>query len=293
MAVYAIGDVHGCLPELKALLVAVAFHPARDRLWFVGDLINRGPDSLGVLRLVKGLGERAVVVMGNHEGRLLASLSGCQDPGMASFVQELSAAPDAVALTAWLRGVPLFHDEPDLGVAMVHAGLSPLWSLEDARELSTELGRVLRDPHASRPFFQEWDDTILAASIPAEDRINRLRFAFSIMTRLRMCTADGQPLWPNHPLVAGLTNPYAFAPSESIRAADFPFRPWYVLRPSGEQARIVYGHWAAAGLTLNTRTWGLDSGCVYGGKLTALRLDQPESSPIQVCCPQYVKPESF
>ncbi|MEO5363207.1 MAG: symmetrical bis(5'-nucleosyl)-tetraphosphatase [Magnetococcus sp. DMHC-8] len=292
MAVYAIGDVHGCLAELHALLAAIAFQPGRDRLWFVGDLINRGPDSLGVLRLVRGLGEQVVAVMGNHEGRAVAGFSGLEDRGLLPFLQALRAAPDGRALTAWLRARPLFHCDQDLGLGVVHAGLVPTWSLADVRAYSAALGRILRDERASRTFFQEWDSARLEEEEPAGDTLDRLRFAFAVMTRLRLCSPDGRPLWPNNPLVAGLANPYAFVPSAAPATPEFPFRPWFELRPEGERARIVYGHWAAAGLTLHDQSWGLDSGCVYGGKLTAMRLDHPDHPITQVICPQYVVPES-
>ncbi|MBF0401851.1 MAG: symmetrical bis(5'-nucleosyl)-tetraphosphatase [Magnetococcales bacterium] len=292
MAVYAIGDVHGCLSELKQLLAAIAFHPEHDHLWFVGDFINRGPDSLGTLRFIRELGDRAVVVMGNHEGRAVAGLCGWEDNGLAPFLQELRSAPDALELEHWLRRIPLFHCDQSLGIGMVHAGLSPTWSLDEVRGLSLALGKVFADPDTSRRFFLEWDNAILDQEMPQDDSLDRLRFAFAIMTRLRMCSADGRPLWPNHPLVAGLANPYAFVPSSAPQSPDFPFRPWFELRPEQERARIVYGHWAAAGLTINPQAWGLDSGCVYGGKLTAMRLDHPDRQITQVVCPRYVTPES-
>lgn len=293
MAIYAIGDVHGCFSELDTLLTAIHFNPACDHLWFVGDFINRGPDSLGTLRFIQGLGDRAVVVMGNHEGRAVASLSGLEDSGLDPFVQALRAAPDALELEAWLRRIPLFHCDRTLGIGMVHAGLSPAWSLEEVRALSLELSQILSDPQASQSFFMGWDTTLLDGERPQEERVDRLRFAFAVMTRLRMCTPDGRPLWPDHPLVAGLPNPYAFLPAATLQLPEFPFRPWFELRPEQEKTRIVYGHWAAAGLTLSPHAWGLDSGCVYGGKLTALRLDHPDHPLTQIDCPRYIQPESF
>ncbi|MBF0462189.1 MAG: symmetrical bis(5'-nucleosyl)-tetraphosphatase [Magnetococcales bacterium] len=290
MAIYVIGDVHGCLPELNALLAAIAFRPKRDRLWFVGDLVNRGPDSLGVLRLVRGLGKRAVVVMGNHEGRVIAALSG---GGAHPVAQALRAAPDGAELETWLRALPLLHYDQSLGVGMVHAGLSPTWTLAEAGRLASAVSQILQDTHASQAFFQEWEGTLLDEEPSPTEPIHRLRFAFALMTRLRLCTPAGVPLWPNHPLVAGLANPYAFVPASGQAAPDFPFRPWFELRPRSENVRFVYGHWAAAGLTLNHNTWGLDSGCVYGGKLTAMCLDHPERPVTQVVCPAYVVPEAF
>ncbi|MBF0185077.1 MAG: symmetrical bis(5'-nucleosyl)-tetraphosphatase [Magnetococcales bacterium] len=292
MAVYAIGDVHGCLPELKQLLSAIRFDPETDQLRFVGDLVNRGPDSIGVIRFVRSLGAQAVTVMGNHEGRILAALSGWPaDKGIMPLVQQLRAATDGPELIQWLQAMPLFHCDRSLAFGMVHAGLSPAWSLNDVRALSKEISTVLQDDEQSREFFLNWDDTVLDNPEDENDPLSRLRFAYAVMTRIRLCTAQGQPLWPNNPLLAGVSNPYAFVPNEESKAADFPYRPWFELRPEAEQARIIYGHWAAAGMTLNRKSFGLDSGCVYGGKLTALQLDDPDLAVYQISCPQYVTPE--
>ena len=288
MAVYAIGDVHACLPELNALLAAIDFHPQRDRLWFVGDLINRGPDSLETLRFVRALGDRATVVMGNHEGRAVVGLSGWSDKGLTTFLHALKTAPDAVELEAWLRNIPLFHCDRTLGISMVHAGISPTWCIEDVCWLSKALGDIFRDPNMSRAFFQGQDGFSLEKEPPNAQKIERLRFAFSIMTRLRMCTPEGDPLWPTNPLLAGLSNPHAFVPSKHLQS---PFLPWFELRPKGESMKIIYGHWAAAGLKRNANTWGLDSGCVYGGQLTAMRLDHPDHPITQSPCQRYIIPD--
>ena len=287
MAIYAIGDVHACLSELTNLLAAIDFQPQRDRLWFVGDFINRGPESLQTLRFIRLLGDDVTVVMGNHEGRAIAALSGWHDAGLASFLQALQTAPDAAELEMWLRNIPLYHCDQTLGIGMVHAGISPAWSMKDVCWLSREVSQILRDPKMSQVFFQNRDDFALPAEPAGTNKIQRLRFAFSIMTRIRMCTPEGSPLWPTHPLLAGLANPYAFVLSEDIA---LPFRPWFELRPQGEGVKIVYGHWAAAGLNLNANTWGLDSGCVYGGKLTAIRLDHPDYPITQVDCQRYINP---
>ncbi|MBF0097845.1 MAG: symmetrical bis(5'-nucleosyl)-tetraphosphatase [Magnetococcales bacterium] len=293
MAIYAIGDVHGCLGELQALLQEIRFDPERDRLRFVGDLVNRGPDSVGVVRFVRSLGERAVAVMGNHEGRILAALVGWPaDRGIMPLVAQLRSAPDSAELIQWLRSMPLFHCDRALAFGMVHAGLSPTWSLSDVRALSKEITAVMQNEEQSREFFLNWDDTVLDNPEDESDPLSRLRHAYAVMTRIRLCTKSGHPLWPNNPLLAGVSNPYAFVPTEESKAADFPYRPWFELRPEAEQARIVYGHWAAAGMTINPKSYGLDSGCVYGGKLTALQLDDPDLPVFQVSCPQYVTPES-
>lgn len=289
MAIYAIGDVHACLPALNALLSELDFCPDRDRLWFVGDLINRGPESLKTLRFVRSLGDRAVVVMGNHEGRAVAGLSGWDDPGLALFLFELKNSADAVELETWLRNIPLFHYDETLGIGMVHAGLSPSWTQEEVCRLSNRLNQIFLDPQQSRLFFQESSHFSLVEEPSRDKEMDHLRFAFSIMTRIRMCTQEGSPLWPNHPLLAGLANPYAFANMANMPSSFFP---WFELRPKEERLNIVYGHWAAAGLMLKRKTWGLDSGCVYGGQLSAIRLDHPDHAIFQVPCQQYALPEA-
>lgn len=285
MALYAIGDVHACLPALNTLLADINFHPEKDRLWFVGDFINRGPNPMETLHFIRNLGDRAIIVLGNHEGRAIASLSGWHDQEMDSFLQKLKADPDATALENWLRNIPLFHHDKALGICMVHAGLAPAWHMEDACRLSDAVGQVLRDPEQSRVFFQDQGGFDAETEPPREKNMAHLRFAFSIMTRIRMCTREGNPLWPHHPVLAGLANPYAFASSESRISS---YHPWFELRPKDENVTIVYGHWAAAGLNLNTHTWGLDSGCVYGGYLTAIRLDHPDHPMTQVPCEPYI-----
>ena len=294
MAVYAVGDIHACQSALNALLETVAFRSGHDRLWFVGDFLNRGPNSLETLRFIKGLGDQAVTVLGNHEGRLIARLSGQKgrqkNPALDALLVELSAAPDAAELEVWLRNIPLFHYDETLDIGMVHAGLSPAWDAGKACELSQVLGKILRDPEKSRVFFQDLDPFFLEKEPSEKGSMNYLRFAFSFMTQIRMCTPEGHPLWPSHPRLASLANPYAL-PSSSMNATLWPFRPWYDCRPQQETMKTVYGHWAAAGLNLKANVWGLDSGCIYGGQLTAIRLDDPDHPIVQVACKQYVTPE--
>lgn len=293
MAVYAIGDVHACLSSLHELLAAVRFHPERDRLWFVGDVVSRGPDFLPTLRFLYALGDRAVVVLGNHEGRLLAALSGHQDRYDDTQAQLLRAAPDALVLERWLRARPLVHLDRTLGFAMVHAGLLPGWRLEQARAWSDALSRVLRRPDMSRIFFQRHAEEEASQESSGQDdggggEMVALRAIFAVMTKIRLCTPDGQPVWPHHPQIAGQADPYAFDPAV---LEGLPFRPWFERRPVDETIKIVYGHWAAAGFRRYGNTWGLDSGCVYGNGLTAVRLDHPDHPITQVSCPQQIAPK--
>jgi len=267
MATYAIGDVQGCADELQALLSTLPFDRARDRLWFVGDLVNRGPKSLAALRFVRSLGEAAVVVLGNHDFHLLCLAEGLAKKRAADTLDEVLAAPDAPQLLAWLRGRPLMHVEG--GYAMVHAGLLPQWSIEKAlglaREVETALrGRRYRDflrnlygaqPRAWRDDLAGWD---------------RLRVVVNAMARLRFCTSEGE-----------------MELSATGKQAPAGFRPWFELRPAKELP-IICGHWSALGLKLTEKLVALDTGCVWGGSLSALRLE--DRGLFQVPCRGYREP---
>ncbi len=252
MATYAIGDVQGCADELDALLAQLRFDATRDRLWFVGDLVNRGPQSLEVLRRVQALGERAVVVLGNHDFHLLRLAEGHARDGAYDTLQAVLAAPDAPRLIAWLRHRSLMHAEG--GYAMVHAGLLPQWSIEKALLLAREVEDALRGPR-----YREF----LGALYGAEPRAwrdalagwDRLRVIVNAMARLRFCTPSGEM-------------------DVQAKGRDAPpgYRPWFELRPAGEAA-IVCGHWSALGLKLTEKLAALDTGCVWGGSLSALRLE--------------------
>ncbi|RMG29346.1 MAG: symmetrical bis(5'-nucleosyl)-tetraphosphatase, partial [Gammaproteobacteria bacterium] len=191
MAVYAIGDVQGCYDDLQRLLERLRFDPAQDRLWFTGDLVNRGPHSLEVLRFVRALGDRAVTVLGNHDLHLLAV---AHDPSRAHPRDTLHAvldAPDGAELIDWLRTRPFLHEDPDLGLALLHAGLPPQWDAETARACAREVERVFSGPdwgafteamYGNEP--DRWDPSLTGT--------DRLRFITNCFTRLRYCTADGR-----------------------------------------------------------------------------------------------------
>lgn len=264
MATYALGDIQGCYDELRALLAHVRFNPGADKLWFVGDLVNRGPKSLEVLRFVRALGDSAVVVLGNHDLHLLTQLEGFERPRKDDTFQDVLEAPDAKALADWLRTRPMMHVEG--GFAMVHAGLLPQWSVEKALLLANEVEAALAAPgyreflanlYGSRP--DQWSDALTSW--------DRLRVIVNAMTRMRFCTAAGQMEF-------------------HAKGAEPPpgFTPWYEAR-KGNEAFLLWGHWSALGLKITDRHAGLDSGCVWGGKLTALRLE--DRQPFQVGCAVY------
>ena len=253
MAVYAIGDLQGCHDELRA-----RFDPATDRLWLVGDLVNRGPGSLATLRTVRALGESCTTVLGNHDLHLLAVASGAGRGRKAGdTLDEVLAAPDRDELLAWLRTRPLLHHDAALGWTMVHAGLAPQWTLDEAlacaREVEAALAAEPREffaqMYGNRP--DRWS-TELAGH-------ERLRFTVNCTTRLRYCGDDGR-------LLLEPKGPPESAPPGAI--------PWF--RAPGRrtrEARIVFGHWSALGWYAGDGVLSLDTGCVWGQRLTAVRLD--------------------
>ena len=271
MTRYAIGDVQGCDDELQALLGLLKFSADRDRLWFVGDLVNRGPKSLATLRRVRALADNAVVVLGNHDLHLLAVAYGSQRRRRSDTLDEVLAAPDRDALLEWLAGCPLAYAEA--GDLMVHAGVVPQWTVALTVKLAREIEAALRrDPrtlfdhmYGNEP--DRWSDALAG--------MDRLRFAINVLTRLRVCTADGR---------VDLT--VKGAPP----APPSPLRPWFEIpgRRSCD-ARVIFGHWSALGLTLRQGVAGLDSGCVWGGALTALDLDA-ERPPVCLPCSGHQRP---
>lgn len=256
MATYAIGDVQGCYDEMRRLLDAAAFDPRQDRLWLVGDLVNRGAQSLAVLRYVRDLGERAVTVLGNHDLHLLVVAAGVRKPHRGDTLDEILAAPDRDELLAWLRAQRLMH--AGSGYAMVHAGLLPQWSIPQALALAREVeaalqgpehGEFLRQMYGNEPV--QWHDGLRG--------YDRLRVVVNAMTRLRLCTGDGVMEFTHK------TGPQGAPPG---------YLPWFdVPGRTSRDTPVLFGHWAALGLTLRDDVLGLDSGCVWGRRLTLVRLE--------------------
>lgn len=266
MSIFAIGDLQGCLASFQALLPQL---PDADRLIFVGDLVNRGPQSLATLRTVKGLVEsgRAVALLGNHDLHLLAVDAGLRPLHDTDTLQEILDAPDRRVLIDWLRGVPLAHAEA--GHLFVHAGVPPQWTLAQTLERAEEVRfRLLRDDYqvflanmyGNKP--HRWHDEL--------DGDDRLRFIVNALTRLRIVERDGR-----------------MRLKFKARALDAPPGTWPWFEHPERASRstpIVFGHWANEGLVRRANVTGIDTGCVWGGQLTALRLD--DGALFQVDCPQ-------
>ena len=262
MATYAVGDIQGCYAEFAALLDEVTFDKRRDALWLLGDLINRGPDSLAVMECVMGLGDRVTTVLGNHDLHFLAIWYGGHPVRSTDTFTDLLAAPEASAAAEWLRRQPFFHHDPSLGCAMVHAGLAPDWSFADAQAASDELMGVLQGPDYKAYFRDLYGDrpNKLNRDLTGMDRWRILTNCF---TRMRLIDAQGA---------------LNFSHKGALSEAPADCRPWYELTngiPAGQ--RLVFGHWAALeGHTGQRNVIALDTGCVWGRSLTALCLENGE-----------------
>lgn len=268
MAVYAIGDVQGCYDPLQRLLAKVDFDPKHDRLWLVGDLVNRGPQSLAVLRFIRSLGNAAVAVLGNHDLTLLAVAEGYSRLRPKDTFQDILRAPDRDELLNWLRQRPLIHYDPELNFLVVHAGLAPQWDLQQALACASEVEEVLRGPD-----YREF----LAAMFGNEPRLwhddlsgmERLRCITNYLTRLRFCTDEGA---------------LSFTHKGALGSQPAALKPWFEAPGRcNTDINIVFGHWAALGFYRHRQMgiYALDSGCVWGNALTALRLDD---APEQIYC---------
>lgn len=266
MSTYAIGDVQGCDRELGELLARLRFNADRDRLWFVGDLVNRGPASLAVLRRVRALRDNAVTVLGNHDLHLVAVALGAAELRRDDTLRRVLTARDRDALIEWLVSLPLLHEDPHLRMTMVHAGLPPQWTPGMARVCAREAesalradpGRFVRRMYGDLP--RRWSRSLEGAA--------RLRFIVNCLTRMRYVGSDGS-------LELGEKG----APSRAARGLS----PWFARRDARWRGnRIVFGHWSTLGFLRNRHVIALDTGCVWGGRLTAVSLEDPERPPIAV-----------
>ena len=275
MALYAIGDLQGCHTEFLALLEQLRFDPARDRIWLTGDLVNRGPDSLEVLRAVSSLGEAATVVLGNHDLHLLAMAWAPQSVRRREpELQAVLDAPDAGELLAWLATRPLLHRDDAVGWTLIHAGLPPQWSLAQAESCAREVEAALRD-HPAELLADMYGDLPDRWS-PALAGAERLRFAVNCLTRLRFVDAAGR-------LLTGLKGPIGSAPPGALPWFRHPAR-------ATRDDRTLFGHWSALGYLAEPGLRCLDTGCVWGGALCAIRLDR-EDEPLLLPCRGSLRPK--
>lgn len=272
MAVFAIGDVQGCEAALRELLERIRFNPDEDRLWFAGDLVNRGPHSLEVLRFVRGLGESAISVLGNHDLHLLATAAGIRPP--CEDLRPVLEAEDGPDLLDWLRRRPLLHHDEDLGYVIVHAGLHPQWTLDCAIGYAREVEEILAGDHYAELLASMYGNRPAHWSEKATES-ERRRLIINIFTRMRYLAADGSLDFRHN-------GPPGSQPDGLL--------PWF--EAPGRRNReeyILFGHWSTLGRVEAPGIYPLDSGCVWGGKLTALRLDD-EGGWYSIPCKQRRKP---
>lgn len=269
MATYAIGDLQGCFDDLQRLLAHIGFDTNQDFLWFTGDLVNRGPGSLPCLRFVRELGERALTVLGNHDLSLLATAAGFRTLRAGDTLNEILEAPDREELLHWLRHRPLLHMDSALRYTLVHAGLPPQWSIGDAVAYAREVEAVLQSErhldllanmYGNQPDC--WSDTL--------EGFDRWRFIINCFTRLRFCSPAGR-------LDLTIKGDPGSQPGGLL--------PWFqVPGRRSREAKIIFGHWSTLGCVQEQNVYSLDTGCVWGGKLTAMRLDIAEPEYFNVDC---------
>lgn len=263
MATYAIGDVQGCYPELQRLLDKLRFDPAQDHLWFCGDLVNRGGQSLETLRFLHGLRERIVVTLGNHDLSLLAIAQRKPDAQarVNPELREVLFADDAPVLFEWLRSQKLLHHDEQLGWTMVHAGLAPSWTLRQALRSAQEIERELTSPRHPRLLRNLFGNRPAAWSSRLQG-IERMRASINTFTRMRYCDIQGRIDFEGKG-IPGTQKPGMY--------------PWFeVPGMRRRDTRVVCGHWSALGRFAGLGVYAIDTGCVWGGQLTALRLDSEE-----------------
>ena len=258
MAVYWVGDIHGCYDEFRHLLREMAFDPARDELLLTGDIIGRGPKPLDTVRYIMDLGDRATFVLGNHDLNFLAIVYGFREPKRKDMLQDLLNSPDLEDIAEWFSGAPLAFRHPRVPVCLVHAGIIPEWDIGDAVRFSGEAERVLGHPVSRSRFLQNMFADTPDRWDPGLAGIDRIRFIVNVLTRIRLCRPDGALDFKNKN-----------SPEE---AAGEGLRPWFDLRsspPDSGRSVLVFGHWAALGGRCRVPgIKSLDTGCVWGGRLT-------------------------
>ena len=263
MSAYAIGDVQGCYSELQNLLNEINFDERRDELWFAGDLVNKGPKSLQTLRFIKALGVNAKITLGNHDLHLLAVAKNIQPLLKKDTIQEILAADDVEELIDWLKSRPLLITDDNLNFTMVHAGLPPQWSLENAKEFAKECELILQSEKINKLLAKMYGDTPNIWVNSLQDYAKQ-RFIINCFTRIRFCNSDGM-----------LDFDTKVAPGKQ----NTSLIPWYSLpNRKTKDNKIIFGHWSTVhiGNEKNFKQYNvypIDTGCLWGGRLTAMRLE--------------------
>lgn len=276
MATYVVGDLQGCFYPLLRLLDKLRFDPAADRLWLAGDLVNRGKHSLETLRFIRGMGSAAVAVLGNHDISLIAAFHGLRKPHKS--LKALVEAADYPELIQWLARRPLLHIDTDLGYALSHAGIPPLWDMATAQACAREVECQLAQPDPSAWLARVygdtpnvWDDGLVG--------YDRHRYILNALTRMRYCRLDGSLDFE----AKGHPKEYS-----AMSAKKMKLLPWFqypTRKPLG--VTVLFGHWSTLGYYDDGKVIALDTGCVWGGQLSAIRIDTNNPKPHQVECTDY------
>ena len=269
MTLYAVGDIQGCHAAFAELLRRMKFRPERDRLWLVGDLVNRGPKSLEVLRHVIDLGDSVECVLGNHDLHMLAVAVGARRLNHNDTFGDVLKARDSAKLLDWLRHRPLLVHDAERNRVLVHAGIPPIWSVKKALKHAHRVEALLRGP--------DWPTTVahMYGNLPriwskALDAEQRMRYTINGLTRIRFCDRQGH-------MIAGYSGPPGTQPKRYV--------PWFeVENRKAKDTHIVFGHWSALGVMERKNVTALDSGCVWGRKLTAVALKRGGRAKVRVKC---------
>lgn len=269
MAIYAIGDIQGCFDELEILLDKIKFDQQSDRLWFTGDLVNRGPKSLETLRFIKNIGNSATVVLGNHDLHLLACYYGKKKPHKSDTLNAILSAKDCDELLDWLRQQSLLHYENNY--CLVHAGLPPQWDISMALQCAKTVENVLRHPQKMMVFFRRMYGDTPNKWHTRLDEWSGIRFIVNALTRMRFCTKEGS-------IDIQYKGSPGSQPKDLVAWFDHPQR-------KSKNLKIVFGHWSTLGRLNKKGVYNLDTACLWGGRLTALRLDDERECYVQVECP--------
>lgn len=271
MTIYAIGDIQGCYQQLKELLIKIKFSSDKDQLWFAGDIINRGPDSLKTIRFIKSLEENAVTVLGNHDLHLLAIANGRKKQSKKDTVQQILEAKDSDQLLNWLLHRPLMHYQEKHNVCMVHAGIHPKWDKHQALSYAAEVESILQGPKSHEFFHHMYGDKPGKWSANLEGW-DRLRFITNSFTRMRYVNKDLK-------LCLKEKGAPGKQPDNII--------PWFEAHRKSKDLNIIFGHWSTLKDPKIDHLYPLDTGCLWGGKLSALKVSKKLKKIIQISCPEY------
>jgi len=271
MSIYAIGDIQGCFDELLRLLDFIAFDEHTDQLWFAGDLVNRGPKSLETLRFIKSLGDSAVTVLGNHDLHLLAASCAPKIAHKKDSLLPILEAPDRDELIEWLRHRPLFHFNEDF--CLVHAGLPPQWDFKKTQKMALLAEKALQGPKYQAFLKQMYGNKPNMWSSDLKG-VDKLRFIVNCFTRMRYCDVNGR---------------LDFVHSGPLGSQPKSLMPWFeVPKRKSANMRIIFGHWSSLGYYEGPNCYAIDTGCLWGGQLTALKLGE-QVQRFSIDCPEVKK----